>query len=86
MIETDNEMARDTLRRIETTSGAWFAYGNDGRVTTREVDAVHQEAAGDGVRARFVGDGDYGWGPLGQTESEAIALFLAERVAIAEQG
>lgn len=81
---TDNEMARDTLSRIETVCGDWIAYGGDGRLIADVLDAVCQEAAGSGFRARFVDGphgGDYGWGPLGQTEIEAVALFLAEYVA-----
>jgi hypothetical protein len=87
MINTDNYNARDTLSRIETDSGDWTAYGNDGRLTTDAdaVSAVEKQADGRGFRARFVDGphgGDYGWGPLGQTETEAIALFLAEYVAV----
>jgi hypothetical protein len=84
MINTDNRNARDTLSRIETASGDWTAYGNDGRLTTDAVRAVRNQADGRGFRARFVDGphgGDYGWGPLGQTETEAVALFLAEYVA-----
>lgn len=84
MIPTDSNTARDTLSRIESANGEWTAYGYDGRLTTDAVDAVRQWPAGRGFRARFVDGphgGDYGWGPLGRTEAEAVALMLAEYVA-----
>ena len=87
MIETDSDAAREILGRIETASGDWTAYGGDGRLTTDAVDAVRQEAAGTGFRSRFVdcphGD-DYGWGPLAQTGTEAVAVFLAQHVGAVE--
>jgi hypothetical protein len=76
--------ARNTLARIETANGDWTAYGNDGRLTIDKVDYARQQSVGHGFRARFVDSphgGDCGWGPLAQTEIEAIALFLAEYVA-----
>ena len=83
-IPTDHSDARDVLARIEVLDGRWTAYGNDGRVTTDEIDNARQEKAGDGYRARFIDNphgGDYGWGPLGRNALEAVALLLAERVA-----
>ncbi|TXI08751.1 MAG: hypothetical protein E6Q76_06780 [Rhizobium sp.] len=86
MIKTDNIAAAGVLARIEMANGQWVEYGNDGRLTTDFVDGA-SEAAGNGFRARFIDNphgGDYGWGPLGQTEEEAIALFLAEQAALAD--
>lgn len=78
MITTNSDSANGVLNRIETESGEWTSYGNDGRHT---LELVEGQAAGNGFRARFIDNphgGDYGWGPLGSNEAEAIALLLAE--------
>lgn len=83
---TDYDSARDTLARIETARGKWIEYGMDGRMTTGAVDFSDdrdQNPAGTGWRARFhdgLHGGDYGWGPLAETEKDAITLFLAKYV------
>jgi hypothetical protein len=86
MLTTTNSDAANVLARIETHNGRWTAYGMDGRLTTAEIDNARQDPAGTGFRARFRdrADGDYGLGPLGATEAEAVALLLAERVAAFE--
>jgi hypothetical protein len=86
MITTTHSDVAGVLARVETHNGHWTSYGSDGRLTTWEIGRVRQEFAGHGWRARFndQADGDYNWGPLGQTEAEAVALMLAQHVASLE--
>jgi len=79
------------LAKIDTKTGSWVAYGNDGRHTTDEDSlspGTRRDDAGIGWRARFTDDPngeDYAWGPLGGTREEAIINLLAERLGLAQE-
>jgi len=69
----------------ETEYGTWTGYGADGRLTTdADGDWRHWRSvqeAGTGWRARRLPNplgGDYGWGPLAQTEDGAVGALEAE--------
>lgn len=75
--------AKSLMASIETEYGEWDEYSNDGRLATSPRDTTWAGPAGTGYRARFADNPhgeDYGWGPLGQTEAEAIAFLLANEL------
>jgi hypothetical protein len=85
VIKTNNIHADCVLKNIETRQGLWHTYGNDGRSTIETVQGLYQ-TEGQGFKARFLDNpngGEYGWGPIAETEDRAIILLLAECLALA---
>lgn len=78
MLITNSSNVAETLNDIETAHGTWTNYGTNGQTTTQTVEG---EADGTGYKARFQDNShgpDHGWGPLANTEEEAISLFLTK--------
>jgi hypothetical protein len=89
-MKCNSDTANTVLARIETQHGIWTEYGNDGRATTDVVPSNMRQFSHPPPqwRAKFTDNphsGDYGWGPPGQTEAEAVALFLAEFLGSKEE-
>lgn len=83
IIKTDSIAATEVMNKTTVDHGEWREYGRDGRLSLDH----DGEPAGTGYRARFDDNphgADYGWGPLGKTAAEALALLYAETISLRE--
>lgn len=81
MLITNSSNVAETLNKIETDHGTWTSYGANGQTTTQQVEG---NLEGTGYKARFKDNPhgpDHGWGPLANTEEEAVSLFLIKAAA-----
>lgn len=81
MVNTNNSNIVETLNQMETAHGTWTSYGDNGQTTTQPVEGYLE---GTGYKARFKDNPrgpDHGWGPMAETEEEAVSLFLVKVAA-----
>lgn len=80
MLITNSSNIADALNAIEIAYGTWTNYGDHGQTTTQTIEG---QIDGVGYKARFENNPygpEYGWGPLAETEEEAISFLLAKAV------